>query len=80
LNHLVPRDQLRAKTMDLARTIAGNNRAAVMGIKALLLKQMTQNLEEQWAEERHFTTHVVRGAKAEEAFPEFIARHGRPLD
>ena len=32
------------------------------------------------AEERHFTTHVVRGAKAEEAFPEFIARHGRPLD
>src|SRR5467141_2203053 len=79
LNHLVPREQLRAKTMELARTIAGNNRAAVIGIKALLLKQMTQNLEEQWAEERHFTTHVVRGAKAEEAFPEFIARHGRPL-
>src|SRR5215470_4579468 len=79
LNHLVPRDQLRAKTMDLARTIAGNNRAAVMGIKTLLLKQMTQSLEEQWAEERHFTTHVVRGARAEEAFPEFIARRGRPL-
>src|SRR6516162_5259159 len=80
LNHLVPKDQLRAKTMELARMIAGNNRAAVMGIKTLLLKQMTQSLEEQWAEERHFTTHVVRGAKAEEAFPEFIARHGRPLD
>ena len=79
LNHLVPREQLRAKTMELARTIAGNNRASVIGIKALLLKQMTQSLEEQWAEERHFTTHVVRGAKAEEAFPEFIARHGRPL-
>jgi enoyl-CoA hydratase len=80
LNHLVPREQLRAKTMELARLIAGNNRAAVMGIKALLLKQMTQDLEEQWAEERHFTTHVVRGAKAEDAFPEFIARRGRPLD
>jgi enoyl-CoA hydratase/carnithine racemase len=80
LNHLVPRDQLRAKTMELARMIAGNNRAAVMGIKTLLLKQMTQSLEEQWTEERHFTTHVVRGARAEEAFPEFIARHGRPLD
>jgi hypothetical protein len=65
--------------MELARTIAGNNRASVMGIKALLLKQMTQSLEEQWAEERHFTTHIVPGAKAEEAFPEFIARHGRPL-
>jgi enoyl-CoA hydratase/carnithine racemase len=80
LNHLVPRDQLRAKTMELARMIAGNNRASVTGIKTLLLKQMTQSLEEQWTEERHFTRHVVRGARAEEAFPEFIARHGRPLD
>jgi enoyl-CoA hydratase len=79
LNHLVPRDQLRAKTMELARMIAGNNRAAVIGIKALLLKQKAQSLEQQWAEERHYTTHVVRGAKAEDAFPEFIARRGRPL-
>ncbi|MGH7116604.1 MAG: enoyl-CoA hydratase/isomerase family protein, partial [Stellaceae bacterium] len=37
LNHLVPRDQLRAKTMELARRIAGNNSAAVIGVKALLL-------------------------------------------
>ena len=80
LNHIVPREQLRAKTMELAHMIAGNNRPAVMGIKTLLLKQMTLGLEEQWAEERHFTTNVVRGAKAEDAFPEFIARHGRPLD
>ena len=79
LNHLVPRPQLRAKTMELARTIAGNNRAAVVGVKALLLKQMAQTLEQQWDEERHYTTHVMRGARAEEAFPEFIARRGRPL-
>jgi enoyl-CoA hydratase/carnithine racemase len=79
LNHLVPRAELRAKTMELARTIAANNRAAVVGIKALMLKQMSQNLEEQYEAERHFTTHVVRGAKAEDAFPEFIARHGRRL-
>jgi len=75
----VPRDQLRAKTMELARMIAGNNRAAVMGVKALLLKQKGQNLEGQWTEEREYTTHVVRGARAEEAFPEFIARKGRPV-
>jgi enoyl-CoA hydratase/carnithine racemase len=80
LNHLVPRAELRAKTMKLAKTIAGNNRAAVIGIKALLLKQMTESVEEQWAEERHFTTHVVQGAKAEDAFPEFIARKGRRLE
>jgi len=80
LNHLVPRDQLRAKTMELGRMIAGNNRAAVIGVKELLLKQKAQNLEQQWTEERDYTTHVVRGARAEEAFPEFIARHGRPLN
>jgi enoyl-CoA hydratase/carnithine racemase len=79
LNHLVSREQLRAKTMELARMIAGNNRASVMGIKALLSKQKVQSLEQQWSEERHYTTQVVRGAKAEEAFPEFIARKGRPL-
>jgi enoyl-CoA hydratase/carnithine racemase len=80
LNHLVPRERLRAKTLELGRMIAGNHRAAVMGIKSLLLKQMTQDLQAQWEEERHFTRHVVRGAKAEDAFPEFIARRGRPID
>jgi len=78
LNHLVPKAQLRAKTMEMARMIAGNHRGAVMGVKALLLKQKGQNLEQQWAEERNYTTHVLRGAKAEDAFPEFIARKGRP--
>jgi enoyl-CoA hydratase/carnithine racemase len=76
INHLVPRDQLRSKTMELAKTIAGNNRAAVIGIKALLLKQMTQSVEEQWDEERRYTTEIMRNAKAKEAFPEFIARKG----
>ncbi len=76
LNHLVPKDQLRAKTMELAKTIAGNNRAAVMGIKQLLLRQMTQDVEAQWDEERRYTTGVMRNAKAKEAFPEFIARKG----
>ena len=79
LNHLVPSAELRAKTMELARMIAGNNRAAVCGIKQLLLNDMGKDLEQQWEEERHFTTHVVRGARAEEAFPEFIARKGRKL-
>src|SRR5690348_10304289 len=79
LNHLVPRDQLRAKTMELGRMIAGNNRGAVSGIKRLLLRQMAQDLEGQWREEREFAKSEFQNAKAEEAFPEFIARKGRPL-
>jgi enoyl-CoA hydratase len=79
LNHLVPAAQLREKTMELATMIAANRREAVMGVKHLLLQQMGRSLEEQWALERDYTRSVVRGAKAEEAFPEFIARKGRPL-
>jgi enoyl-CoA hydratase len=79
LNHLVPCEQLRTKTLELAAMIAGNRRDSVMGIKELLLRHMGCSLEQQWANERDYTTHVVRGARAEEAFPEFIARKGRPL-
>ena len=78
LNHLVPCRELRDKTMWLATMIAKNRREAVMGVKALLLRDMGCDLEEQWANERDYTTNVVRGAKAETAFPEFIARRGRP--
>jgi enoyl-CoA hydratase/carnithine racemase len=78
LNHLVPCADLRAKTMWLATMIAKNNRASVTGVKALLLQDMGANLEAQWANERDYTTNVARGAKAEAAFPEFIARRGRP--
>src|ERR1700722_13236162 len=77
LNHLVPREQLRAKTMELARTIAANNRPAIVGIKQLMLQQLGEGLEGQWAAEKDYTTNVMRGAKAEDAFPEFIARKGR---
>ena len=80
LNHVVPCAELRAKTMWLATMIAKNKRESVMGVKALLLRDMGCDLEEQWANERDYTTNVVRGARAEAAFPEFIARHGRPIE
>lgn len=76
LNHLVARAKLREKTMEVARMIAANHRGAVMGIKALMLKQMAQNLEEQFDAEKEYTRTVLRGAKAKDAFPEFIKRKG----
>ena len=77
LNHLVPCAELRDKAMWLGSMIAGNRRESVIGVKALLLQDLGKNLEEQWANERDYTTRVVRGAKAEAAFPDFIARKGR---
>ncbi len=79
LNPLVPREELRAKTMELATRIAKNHRGSVMGIKEILMRDMGCDLEAQWANEVDYTTNVMRGAKAEEAFPEFIARKGRTL-
>ena len=76
LNHLVPHTELRAKTMQIAKMIAANHRGAVMGVKALMLQQMNQNLEEQFDAERQYTRTVLRGAKAKDAFPEFIERKG----
>jgi enoyl-CoA hydratase/carnithine racemase len=76
LNHLVPRAQLREKTMEIAKMIAANHRGAVIGVKALMLKQMAQDLEQQFEAEREYTRNVLRGAKAKDAFPEFIERKG----
>ena len=79
LNHLVPAAELRDKTMEIGRAIAKNRRESVMGIKELLLLHQGCNLEQQWANERDFTTHRVQGYNAEQAFPEFIARKGREV-
>jgi enoyl-CoA hydratase len=76
LNHLVPSAQLRAKTMEIAKQIAANHRGAVMGVKALMLQQINMTLEQQFDAEKDYTTHVLRGAKAKDAFPEFLARKG----
>jgi enoyl-CoA hydratase/carnithine racemase len=76
LNHLVPKDQLRAKTLELAKMIANNHRGAVRGIKALLLEQQAASLEPRWSAEHRYTTQVMRNAQAKDAFPEFLARKG----
>jgi len=77
LNHLVPAEELRAKTMEIASAIANNRHESVMGVKELLLQDMGRNLREMWDNERVFTTERVVGYGVEQAFPEFIARKGR---
>ena len=76
LNHLVPADQLRAKTMEMATLIAKNNHTSVKGIKQILIKDMTADLQGMWQNEKDYTS-VVKGFGVEDAFPEFIARKGR---
>ena len=78
INHLVPSEELRAKTMELATTIAGHRRESIIGVKELLLQHMGRDLHQQWENERRYTREEFQGYNAEEAFPEFIARKGRP--
>ena len=77
INHLVPKEELRAKTMEIATTIASNRHESVIGMKKLLLDGMNANLLEQFENERHFTSEVLKGYGVEDAFPEFLARKGR---
>ena len=76
LNHLVPKQQLRAKTMEIAKLIASNHRGAVKGVKSLLLEQQAESLAERWSAEHRYATEVMRNAQAKDAFPEFMARKG----
>ena len=78
LNHLVPASELRAKTMEIAVSIANNRHESVMGMKELLLKDMGTDLRQMWENERWFTTEKVEGYGVEAAFTEFLSRKGRP--
>ena len=40
------------------------------------MRQLGESLEQQFEEEVEYTTNALRGAKAADAFPEFIARKG----
>ena len=76
LNHVVPASELRAKTMEMATTIAQHRSESVIGIKELLLQDKTADLHQMWENERTYTNRV-KGYGVEQAFPEFIARKGR---
>ena len=79
LNHLVDSKDLRDKTMELAKQIAGNDGPSIKGIKQLMLEQHNASQRSQWEAEVRFTKDVLKGAKAEDAFPDFIARKGRSM-
>ena len=69
----------RDKTMTLAKLIAGNHTGAVTGIKELMLGDLGTDLRAQWTHEVDYGKNIMRGAKAEDAFPDFIARKGREI-
>ena len=63
--------------MEIAKQIAANDGPSIRGIKQLMMDQHNASQRSQWEAEVAFTKDVLRGAKAEDAFPDFIARKGR---
>ena len=76
LNHLVPASELREKTMEIAKTIAGHRLESVTGIKHILLQDKAADLRGMWENEVDYSN-SVKGYGVEQAFSEFIARRGR---
>ncbi len=44
--HLVPCEEIHEKTLEIARTIAGNRHESVMGIKELLLQDKGADMQQ----------------------------------
>ncbi len=74
LNRLVPCAELRSATLELASSIAANDRAAVQGVKALIMGQPGVSLEDQWTNEVDYTTSVHPPRTANESFARFFDR------
>jgi len=68
--------ELRDKTLWLATMIAKNRRQSVMA-SGPPAAGLGRDLEQQWKNERDYTTNVARPAKAEEAFRTSSLAKGR---
>ena len=77
LNHLVPKDQLIDKAVEVASGIAKNRAEGVANIKQMLLEHTGKPMEEQFWNEVNARQGRFRGLTVEEGFKEFLDRKGR---
>ena len=77
LNHLVAKDHLMGKAMELAKQIASNDPRMVAGIKQLLLSDMGTSWEEMYRAELEAQSGNLTPTPISEGFKEFLDRKGR---
>ena len=77
LNHLVPRDELIDKAVEVASGIAKNRAEGVANIKQMLLEHTGKPMEEQFWNEVNSRQGRFRGLTVEEGFRDFLDRKGR---
>jgi len=77
LNHLVPAEQLMAKTLEIAQLIAGNPPEMVQGVKQLLNGYVGMRWQDMAAQEREARETTLKPPPAEESFRDFLDRRDR---
>lgn len=77
INHLVPKEQLIDKTVEIAAGIAKNRSQGVANIKQMLLEHTGLPVEEQYRNEINARRGRFQGLSVEEGFKDFLERKGR---
>jgi enoyl-CoA hydratase/carnithine racemase len=77
LNHLVAKDHLIGKAMELAKQIAANDPRMVAGIKQLVLSDLGTNWEEMYWAELEAQRGELSPTPIAEGFKDFLDRKGR---
>ncbi len=77
INHLVPREQLMHKAVEVAAGIAKNRIEGVANIKQILREHTGLPLEEQYQNEIESRQGRFKGLSVQEGFKDFLERKGR---
>jgi enoyl-CoA hydratase/carnithine racemase len=77
INHLVPREELLDRTVEIAAGIAKNRAQGVANIKQMLQEHTGLPLEEQYLNEINARRGRFQGLSVEEGFKDFLDRKGR---
>ena len=77
LNHLVARDQLMLKALELGKQIAANDSRMVQGIKVLMMDDVGASFRGMYDNEAEARAGKLSPTPAEEGFKDFVARKGR---
>lgn len=80
LNHLVEKDKLMEKTMDLAEQIAKGDARMIQGIKKLMIQNTGSTIRDQYNNEMRAVNSWLKPITVQESFKTFLDKKGRKND
>jgi len=80
LNHLVEKDKLMEKTMDLAEQITKGDARMIQGIKKLMIQNTGSTIRDQYNNEMRAVNSWLKPITVQESFKTFLDKKGRKND